>query len=153
MTYAESTLLDNEKIIYSARPSVVIFSQPVILFVCGVFFATLGGAYSILGIIFLIVAALQTLVTSVGYFCSEYVITNKRILMKVGFIGRKSLEIFLHRIEGIYVSQSVLGRIFNFGAVVISGIGGSKDPFYYVPYPEKFRKAAQEQMETASKII
>ena len=67
--------------------------------------------------------------------------------MKVGFIRRNSLEIFLHKIESVYVEQSLFGRIFNYGVIVIAGTGGSKDPFPFIPNPLLFRRKVQEQIE------
>jgi uncharacterized membrane protein YdbT with pleckstrin-like domain len=89
----------------------------------------------------------RSLCVLIEFSSGHYVITNKRILIKVGFIGRKSLEIFLNRIEGIDVNQSVTGRIFGFGTVTIGGIGGTKNSFVYIPKPLTFRNNVQQQMQ------
>jgi len=62
-----------------------------------------------------------------------YYITNERIVMKRSFISSRSRDIFYEKISDISVSQSLLGRIFNFGSVVPitqSGFGlGSSGTF------------------------
>lgn len=67
--------------------------------------------------------------------------------MKLGLVRRYSLEIFFNKIESIQITQSIPGRILDYGAIIICGTGGSKDPFYFIPSPLNFRKQVQAQME------
>ena len=82
----------------------------------------------------------------VDYLTSEFGLTNKRVMVKVGFIRRNSLEVMLAKVEGIQVSQGILGRILNFGSIVVSGTGGSKDPYHKISSPFEFRKKVLEQI-------
>jgi uncharacterized membrane protein YdbT with pleckstrin-like domain len=82
----------------------------------------------------------------ISYYNTEYALTNRRIIVKTGFIRRNSLELFLERIEGAAVKQSVIDRIGNFGTVVINGIGGTNNSFPYMPDPLRFRSRLQEQL-------
>ena len=75
---------------------------------------------------------------------SEFVITNRRIIIKTGFIARKTFEMNLSKIETVNVDQSVLGRILNYGSITIIGSGGTKETFHKISRPLKFRKAFQE---------
>jgi len=148
MSYVQKTLLPEEKIIYHTKPHYAIF-YPVFLWLAATiwFFSSdhiilspFFGNMLLLGSVFSCVSSL------INYYCSEYAITSKRVIMKIGFIRRKSLEIFLDRIEGIYVDQGIFGRILGFGTVSVGGIGGTKDPFFYIPDPIKFRNAVQHQI-------
>lgn len=47
---------------------------------------------------------------------SEFVITNRRIIIKTGIISRTSFEMNLSKIESVNVDQSIAGRIFNYGS-------------------------------------
>ncbi len=67
-------------------------------------------------------------------------------MIKTGLIRRHSLETLLSKIEGIGVAQSILGRIPGFGTIVISGTGGSKEPFHKIADPMMFRRRVQEQI-------
>lgn len=75
---------------------------------------------------------------------SENVITNRRIIIKRGFIARDTFEMNLSKIESVNVDQSVLGRIFNYGSVTIIGTGGTRETFHNISKPMEFRKAFQE---------
>ncbi len=66
--------------------------------------------------------------------------------MKKGLFRRQILEIFLARVESVYIDQNILGRIFNFGTIVVSGTGGTKNIFTYIPKPIKFRNLVQDRL-------
>ena len=105
-----------------------------------------GGDTAVVGGIFLLIAIIHSISSFIDYKTSEFGITNKRVLVKVGFIRRNSLEVLLTKVEGIQVKQGILGRILDYGSIVVSGTGGSKDPFSKIPAPLEFRKRAQEQV-------
>ena len=75
------------------------------------------------------------------YISTELAITNKRIISKSGLIKRQTMEMFLEKVESIQVDQSILGRIFNFGSITISGTGGDKSPIRNISRPLDFRQA------------
>jgi uncharacterized membrane protein YdbT with pleckstrin-like domain len=75
---------------------------------------------------------------------SEFVITNKRVIIKTGFISRKTFEMNLHKIESVNVNQSLWARILRFGTVTIIGTGGSKESFPDISKPLLFRRKFQE---------
>lgn len=74
---------------------------------------------------------------------SELVITDRRVLIKVGFIQRHTFEMFISKIESVAVYQSMLGRLFNYGTVAIRGTGGSSESFATIAAPLPFRDAIQ----------
>jgi len=75
---------------------------------------------------------------------SEFVITNKRVIMKTGLISRKTFEMNLQKIESVNVDQSIAGRILGYGTVTIIGTGGSKESFEDIAAPLLFRRKFQE---------
>jgi len=162
MHYIQSNLLHDETIIYETRPHGIIFLLPALLvvfsFIMYFYLKAYLSAFSqfslfnmplyqTTAVIILLIALFLGIKAYIMYQFSEYGITNKRIVMKTGWIQRRSIEIFLEKVEAIYVNQSVSGRLFCFGTLVIVGTGGSKDPFLYVPQPLKFRNRAQQQID------
>jgi len=75
---------------------------------------------------------------------SEFVITNMRIILKTGWISRKTFEMNLNKIETVNVKQSVWGRLFGFGTISIVGTGGSREEAENIRKPLEFRKRFQE---------
>jgi hypothetical protein len=74
---------------------------------------------------------------------SELVITDRRVLIKVGFIQRRTFEMFISKIESVAVFQSMMGRLFDYGTVEIRGTGGSSESFATIAAPLPFRDAIQ----------
>jgi uncharacterized membrane protein YdbT with pleckstrin-like domain len=109
----------------------------------GCFISGLNGA----GILMLLIALLIGLSAFLTYKTSEFAITNKRVVVKVGFIRTNSIEVLLNKVEGIQVNQDILGKILGFGSITVTGTGGTKDPFYKIDDPMEFRKRAQMQID------
>lgn len=80
---------------------------------------------------------------------TELVITNKRLIAKFGVISAESLEIRFDRIESVRVNQSLMGRIFNYGNIVVTGTGSTYDPIPNIAAPMRFRAALNQAMEAA----
>lgn len=159
MQYIEKNLLQNEKLVYSVRPHWVIFSTAVWTLLCAVLvwiyspdilYAPVYAGWTLRDIIaaMLLLMGAYWYVTAYIYFkTSEYGVTNKRVLIKVGWIQRRSLELLLDKVEGVLVDQTIMGRIFNYGAITIIGTGGTNDRFPFIPNPLLFRKMTQQEIE------
>ena len=80
---------------------------------------------------------------------TEIAVTTKRLIVKHGFIRRTTVEININRIESIQVDQSMLGRMLDFGTLVISGTGTSHAPIIGIAEPMAFRKAFIQAQEAA----
>ena len=70
------------------------------------------------------------------------------MLIKVGVIRRHTVEILLEKVEGIGVTQTVPGRILNFGSIVVTGTGGTRETFHEMSAPMEFRKQVQARIVT-----
>ncbi len=144
MGYIEKNLIKDESVVYRAKLHWIIFIWPVIWFLLALIsFAyssdTSAAAFSIFFIL-AIVSGISVLIT---FLTSEFGVTNKRIIAKTGFIRRNSIEILLKKVEGIKVNQGILGRIFNYGTITVSGTGGAQDPFKKISCPLTLRNQVQ----------
>ncbi len=74
---------------------------------------------------------------------SEFAVTNKRVMIKLGVVSTHSLELLLSKIEGIAVNQDMGGRMFGYGDIVVTGSGGTKESFAGIQRPLEFRRAIQ----------
>lgn len=74
---------------------------------------------------------------------SEFAVTNRRVIIKLGVMTTRSMELLLPKVEGITVTQSVAGRMFGFGEIVVTGSGGTQEPFDSIQSPLDFRQAVQ----------
>ena len=81
------------------------------------------------------------------YLSVEYGVTNKRLIMKKGVIRLFIAEIPTDRIESIYCYQGLLGRLFRYGTLSISGIGGKMPVFKMVHRPYALRRKIVDIIE------
>lgn len=132
-SYIESTLIKDERILYAGHISAWTLTW---LILPGILLLPAFGA----GLILLGIAWIK-------YKSTELAITNKRVIAKFGFIRRRTVEININKIESLQVDQGVLGRIFNFGTLLVSGTGESQAPIPGISKPLEFRKAFMEAQE------
>ncbi|MGC4000144.1 MAG: PH domain-containing protein [Anaeromyxobacter sp.] len=107
------------------------------------------GAYGF-GSLCLAVAAASGAIAYLSMSTAEFGVTSKRVMIKVGFIRRQSLETLLTKVEGVAVNQGILGRILGYGTIVVNGTGSTRTPFANISEPDAFRRAVQNQLEAAS---
>jgi uncharacterized membrane protein YdbT with pleckstrin-like domain len=100
----------------------------------------------IVGLFFLVGAAILLGVGLIRKNSTEVAVSNKRVLIKTGFITRKSIEVLLLKVESIGVNESFLSRALGYGSVVIRGTGGTLESFGNIANPNEFRKQVQQQI-------
>lgn len=146
MSYATDNLLPGEKVMYEARLHWIIFSWPLVLVVIGLVMLIGGRAMAVVGGLFILLGAGMGLVAATKYWSSEFAVTDKRVLIKVGWISRRSLETLLAKVEGIGVEQGLSERMLNYGTIVVTGTGGTHERFNGIAAPLAFRQQVQAQI-------
>jgi uncharacterized membrane protein YdbT with pleckstrin-like domain len=133
--YVDEVLIEGERVVYTGH--ITLWSLwHLLLF--GVLLLPIG-----IGLILLIIAYVR-------YKSTELAITNKRVIAKTGFVSRHTIELNINRVESLQVTQSIFGRIFNFGTLIISGGGNPQAPIAGISNPLEFRKAFIEVQDQAS---
>jgi uncharacterized membrane protein YdbT with pleckstrin-like domain len=89
--------------------------------------------------ILLLVAAAWLFKAWFRRWTTEIAVTDRRIIFKRGFIRRYTIEMHLDKVESVDVDQSILGRIFNFGDILIRGVGVGIEPLHNIDSPIAFR--------------
>lgn len=135
-SYIEQSLVDGETLLKSARISLWPYSHWIAfgaLLLISPVFTGIGvisaGGVIILGSVF------------VMYESTELAVTNQRVVVKRGVMSRSTSELYLNRVEGVEVMQSVLGRILNYGTVNVRGVGDQVATVANVSGPMSFRNA------------
>lgn len=77
-------------------------------------------------------------------YTDEFVVTDRRIIIKKGLISYFTLEMNLGRVETVNVRQSILGRILGYGCITIIGTGGTRESFHDISNPLEFRRSFME---------
>jgi hypothetical protein len=141
VSYIERSLDEGEQIIYrTGLHWVTLF--PSALF-CLVFMGI--GALLALGSwkVGLPIIAISILVPSWALIVrngTKMVITDRRIIIKKGLIGRQTVEISRSKLESVRVDQNLFGRVLDYGTIIVIGTGSTHEPFRKVRSPIEFRR-------------
>jgi uncharacterized membrane protein YdbT with pleckstrin-like domain len=73
------------------------------------------------------------------WWTTEIAVTNHRVIVKTGLIRRRTNEMNMEKVESVQVDQSVLGRILNYGDVIIIGTGEGQEQLKTVAAPLDLR--------------
>lgn len=139
--------MDGETVRYRTRLHWIFFIWPILWLVIAIILLKGPDAAKPVGAIIGVFSSLWMFHRIIVYITSEFAVSDKRVLFKVGFIRRNSIEILLSKMEMISVNQSILGRILGFGTVVIGGTGGSKNRFANIAAPMELRLNVQQQAD------
>ena len=163
MNYIHKLLMKDEKVLYFTKPHWILYKQAILWFIITLFLLVFGPSLRLSTMMFgyplYKVGAFLTLIFTLVYAIpayfkitfSEIALTNRRLIIKTGFMETRSVEILLPKIESVQVLQPLLGKMFDFGSIIVHGVGGSKDTLGFVPQPEKVRNAIQVQAEAWTK--
>jgi hypothetical protein len=66
-------------------------------------------------------------------------ITNRRVVAKIGFIWRRTIEMERQKVESVSVDQSILGRMLDYGTIIVRGTGSTLEPMVHIDSPVEFR--------------
>lgn len=128
----------NEK--YTASLHWIIFFWPVALCLIGIILLFTLPVFLAPGILFSVFGLIWFIITAVTYHFSSLVITDKQLILTTGLIVRQSVNIPIIKIESIDIRQPILGSIFHFGTLFITGTGGTKYCINYLHQPLTCRR-------------
>lgn len=148
MKYVERVLQPGERVVHAAKLHWLIYLIPVALLVVAVICAVLAVRSDKPGIaipLFLIAGLIAPigLISAAGVvirsLTTELVLTDRRVIYKTGIFRRHTMEMNRSKVETVGVDQSILGRLLNYGTVVVRGTGGSLEPIRTIADPLSFR--------------
>src|SRR5712691_12766784 len=149
MSYVDKDLMTGELVVYRTSLYKIVFVWPAVITALALLVWSEGAG---VGLTILLVGIGVGVYSYLKYQSSEFGITNKRVLVKVGIFGRRSIEILLSKVEGISVNQGMLGNALDYGTIIVSGTGGTKEPFKAIAKPFEFRKQVQEQIASTQSV-
>lgn len=158
----QSSLVENEKVIYAARVSIGIQAP---LFFTGLAVIAVGFLvhfYNPLAKLNVMTVnidnALLWLAMLGGLGCwlwafarhlfarrnTKLTFTNKRVIVKIGYPLQQNIELPLAKIGSIQVTQMPVGRLFNYGNIIINSIGNPQTTVQDIANPSEFRRTLME---------
>lgn len=137
MRYIDQSLAPGEVIIQRGK-------WPVIFWV-GAWAALIILGIAIVGIFIFLRAAIIMSTT-------DFAVTNKRVVVKRGWLNRRTAELAVESVEGVALDQSLIARLFGFGRVVVTGTGDATLVFPPMAHPVDFRRAIETARSEATAV-
>lgn len=152
------SLLANEYIVFRTKKHIIIFFYPLVwtLFMLYVtvikaqyftyilrLYATFSlHAYTVLTVITLMFWGLVYL----EYYFSDFIVTDKRVIMREGFFNRHMTEMRLNTVSQVDIDQSLCGQLLNYGILTIRAFG-AQDTFTTLARPRDFQHYVNAQLD------
>jgi len=164
MSYAESLLARDERILYEARqhwlaplsdglrPIVLILAGIVLFFLQGqVPSGTASTVWTAIWVIVLLVGVVWFGIVYLTWRSEEYVVTTRRVLKVEGLLDKKSGDSSLDKINDAILKQGLLARILHYGDLeILTANDDAIDRYEMLAHVMDFKKAmldAKNQLE------
>jgi uncharacterized membrane protein YdbT with pleckstrin-like domain len=149
MRYVRRVLQPGETVVYDTKLHSVIYTRAILLLV-GCLILAGAAVYTSnnqnLSLAFEIAAAILALLALSAAFrafvrraTTELAVTDHRVIYKTGLLARHTIEMNRDKVESVDVDQTLLGRIFGYGTIIVRGTGGSLEPIRTIGDPLTFR--------------
>ena len=133
-------ITQNEKKLYEAKIPWISNVFSILLMIIGFFgfliltftdrFAQILG----IGLIYLFAKGLFKLLNNLN---TKIYLRSKQVSIETGVLSKQVQDISINKLEGITVTQNIIGKLFNFGSLIIST--GGIHCNYYISNPMEFR--------------
>ena len=164
MSYAEKNLAPGETIVYRARYHWIYYRTALAFLLVSAVFGlwwwlagSLPGAqpaspvFGNLALLFLGAAVASFLIRRIRNAADEFVVTNRRVVRKVGLFAREAEHAPIEKIQDITIEQGVMARLLGYGNVALETASErGRIVFPDIARPEAFRNAIWGQGSAAA---
>lgn len=133
MGYPQKLLSDGEVVKFEMKPHWRALIWPILLLIIVVglaaFLMTITPppwnlAFAVVG---LIVVVIWAFIPFLRWITTQYVFTNRRIIIRRGLLTKQGRDMPLSKVNNVTFEVSFLGRILNFGRLIIQSAGEDSD--------------------------
>jgi uncharacterized membrane protein YdbT with pleckstrin-like domain len=128
MRYIDQSLAEGETIIRRGKWPIV-------------FWIAAWAALLLLGII--VIGVFIFLAAAIHMWTTDFAVTNRRVVLKRGWLNRRTQELAVESVEGVALNQSLIARLFGYGRVIVTGTGEATIVFPPMAHPVEFRRAIE----------
>ncbi len=128
MSYVDKSLAPGEEIVFRGK-------WPLIHWI-GAWLALILLGVILVGVFIFVRAAIHMSVT-------QFAVTDRRVVLKRGWLNVHTQELAIETVEGVQLVQSIWGKIFGYGRILVTGTGDAKIVFPPMAHPIAFRRAIE----------
>jgi uncharacterized membrane protein YdbT with pleckstrin-like domain len=131
MGYPQKLLSDGETIQFEMKPHWRALIWPILLLIIvaglSAFLTTITAMWFPFNLVFaligLIVIVVWSFIPFLRWITTQYVFTNRRIIIRRGLLTKQGRDMPLSKVNNVTFEVSFLGRILNFGRLIIQSAG------------------------------
>lgn len=146
--YIDRSLAESEEVVMRGRWPVIYWIGAWVMIV-GFAWALIGGLVSFgigailgFGVLFLC-GLLWFTIVALHMMTTDFAVTNQRVVLKRGWLTLSTQELAVANIEEVRIEQTIFGRLFGFGRVIVTGTGEGVILFPPLAHPIDFRRAIE----------
>ncbi|HET7715495.1 MAG TPA: PH domain-containing protein [Bauldia sp.] len=147
MSYLRSVMQPGETLLYESKISWTTYIPGLLLLLVAIvayvllraFVTTVTWPATAVGLILLAVSLFLLFRAWFERWTTEIAITDRRIILKRGFIRRDTAEMHMEKVESVDVNQSLFGRMLDYGDVTVRGTGAGLETLRLIDAPLEFR--------------
>jgi uncharacterized membrane protein YdbT with pleckstrin-like domain len=162
--YIDTVLLKDERVIFGTCLHWIVYVHGLVTTIIGGLVAHFGDAVlrimfgdsgaeqfgrpvSVIAAVIVGMGCLFLLMAYITQISTELAVTNRRVIAKTGFISRTTFELFLNKVEGANIDQTIMGRLLGYGSILVKGTGGGISPIHNVVDPGDFQRSLLREIE------
>jgi uncharacterized membrane protein YdbT with pleckstrin-like domain len=155
MSYVEKHLLADEHIVARVHLHWIVLAGRALVVLISAFFVgyTIRWPRSpgdievwVLSCLIFAIGAIALLVRIVHWLTAEYILTDRRLVVKTGWLRRDLIEVWLAKVEGVQLHQTIAGRLLGYATLVVKGLGGTREIHPNIIAPLVFQQAIRRQL-------
>lgn len=134
----------DDNIIYQARLHWIIFVWPTLLLLIVLGLSWQWPELQIIWAILGFCSIVWLLLVWGTYHFSWLTIKKKQVILCNGILIRQTIDIPLNKIESVDIRQTILGSLLQYGSLVITGTGGSRQAIDFLSKPLTCRRYIEQ---------
>ena len=139
MSYVQRVLQPGEQVRHISSIHWIVYWPGVAVGVVAVVAYWLGWQYAAYALA--LVAVVLLIQQWFQWWVTEIAVTNRRIIYKTGLVRRQTNEMNMDKVESVKIDQSILGRMLDYGNVMMLGTGEGFETLRTIASPIELRNS------------
>jgi uncharacterized membrane protein YdbT with pleckstrin-like domain len=139
MSYVQRVLQPGEQVRHISSIHWIVYWPGVAVGVVAVVAYWLGWQYAAYALA--LVAVVLLIQQWFQWWVTEIAVTNRRIIYKTGLVRRQTNEMNMDKVESVKIDQSILGRMLDYGNVMMLGTGEGFETLRTIASPIALRNS------------
>lgn len=135
---------DTNGVIYLARLHWILFFLPTLMLISVLYVSYRFPEFREASLVLAFVALFWEAMVALTYSFSSLTIKKKQVILRSGLFVRQTLDIPLSKIESIDIRQTILGTMLQYGSLVITGTGGTRQLVNFISKPLTCRRYIEQ---------